>query len=414
MKLGTATTTTHAPPVNLVKRKITVAVPVTERAEPVDGGTQPPARRPQLAPMDDQTRLRQRESGEDADGEQRDEGVGVPAHGHQQRPGEDGQHEDPVGEHLAVAAQREEVREVAVPSQQAGQDGQTLEGGVGGQRQHEGDRHRHHEVRPVPADRHPHDLAQHGVTGTGGHVEAPDQDREAEQHEAEDHPDQRLKREAGQAGTLEALEGAALLATATPPNAEAECVIARHRDDFVRSGDAQTLLSEELAAAMAQSEARYDLTRSQLMPLVVDRPLARAGAWYEMMPRSQGAMPGRHGTFADCIARVPDIAALGFDVLYLTPIHPIGRTNRKGRNNAVRAARGDPGSPYAIGSPEGGHDAIHPELGTLDDFRRLIAATGYYYARVSTMVGLPMNLPSVWWQAPVPTWERWPLQVDTG
>jgi len=183
-----------------------------------------------------------------------------------------------------------------------------------------------------------------------------------------------LKREAGQVGTLEALEGAALLTTATPANAEAECVIARYRDDFLRSGDAETLLSEELAAAMARSEARYDLTRSELLPLVVDRPLAGAGAWYEIMPRSQGATPGQHGTFADCIARVPDIAALGFDVLYLTPIHPIGRTNRKGRNNAVRAARGDPGSPYAIGSPEGGHDAIHPELGTLDDFRALMAA----------------------------------------
>jgi starch synthase (maltosyl-transferring) len=125
---------------------------------------------------------------------------------------------------------------------------------------------------------------------------------------------------------------------------------------------------------MAASESRYDLTRSKLMPLVVDRPLARAGAWYEITPRSQGVTPGRHGTFTDCIARVPEIASLGFDVLYMTPIHPIGRTNRKGRNNAVRAASGDPGSPYAIGSPEGGHDAIHPELGTLDDFRQLMTA----------------------------------------
>ena len=71
-------------------------------------------------------------------------------------------------------------------------------------------------------------------------------------------------------------------------------------------------------------------------------------------------MPGRHGTFDDCIARLPEIAALGFDVVYLTPIHPIGRTNRKGRNNALKAAPGDPGSPYAIGAPEGGHDAVHP------------------------------------------------------
>jgi starch synthase (maltosyl-transferring) len=114
--------------------------------------------------------------------------------------------------------------------------------------------------------------------------------------------------------------------------------------------------------------------RSQLFPFVADRPRARVGAWYEMVPRSQGKIPGQHGTFEDCIARLPDIAAMGFDVVYLTPIHPIGRINRKGRNNAVTALEGDPGSPYAIGSAEGGHDAVHPELGTLEDFRAFVAA----------------------------------------
>jgi starch synthase (maltosyl-transferring) len=183
-----------------------------------------------------------------------------------------------------------------------------------------------------------------------------------------------LKREAGQVGTLEALEGAALLTAATPSNPELEQVIARRRDEFVRTGEADALLSDDVAAAMADGEARNDLTQTPPLPLIVDRPVARAGAWYEITPRSQGREPGRHGTFDDCIARVPDIAAMGFDVLYMTPIHPIGRTNRKGRNNALAAAPGDPGSPYAIGSPEGGHDAIHRELGTLDDFRRLMAA----------------------------------------
>jgi starch synthase (maltosyl-transferring) len=183
-----------------------------------------------------------------------------------------------------------------------------------------------------------------------------------------------LKREAGQAGTLEALEGAALLTAATPSNPELEQAIARRRDEFVRTGEADALLSDNVAAAMADGEARNDLTQSAQLPLIVDRPIARAGAWYEIMPRSQGRVPGRHGTFDDCIARLPDIAAMGFDVLCMTPIHPIGRTNRKGRNNASEAAPGDPGSPYAIGSPEGGHDAIHRELGTLDDFRRLMAA----------------------------------------
>jgi starch synthase (maltosyl-transferring) len=183
-----------------------------------------------------------------------------------------------------------------------------------------------------------------------------------------------LKRTAGQAGTLEAVEGAALLAAAMPPTAAIEQAIARGRDEFVRTGEAEALLADDVAAAMAESEPRYDLTQSPQRSLIVDRPIARAGAWYEIMPRSQGSVPGRHGTFDDCIARLPDIAAMGFDVLYLTPIHPIGRTNRKGRNNAVRAGPGDPGSPYAIGSPEGGHDAIHRELGTIEDFRRLLAA----------------------------------------
>jgi starch synthase (maltosyl-transferring) len=133
------------------------------------------------------------------------------------------------------------------------------------------------------------------------------------------------------------------------------------------------LLSDELAAA-ARKAQQSDITRSANFPLLGDRPIARAGAWYEMMPRSQSSVPGKHGTFDDCINRLPDIAALGFDVLYLTPIHPIGRVNRKGRNNALRCEARDPGSPYAIGSAEGGHDAVHPELGTLEDFRRFVRA----------------------------------------
>ena len=107
-------------------------------------------------------------------------------------------------------------------------------------------------------------------------------------------------------------------------------------------------------------KTRPDLTRSAVVPLVADRERARAGAWYEMVPRSQGRVPGKHGTFDDCIARVPEIAALGFDVIYLTPIHPIGRTNRKGKNNSLNAGPDDPGSFYAIGNEHGGHDAVHP------------------------------------------------------
>jgi starch synthase (maltosyl-transferring) len=94
--------------------------------------------------------------------------------------------------------------------------------------------------------------------------------------------------------------------------------------------------------------------------------------WYELFPRS-ASFEGKHGTFRDVIKLLPRISAMGFDVLYLPPIHPIGKLNRKGKNNSVRAQAGEPGSPWAIGSGEGGHKAIHPELGTLEDYKKLIA-----------------------------------------
>jgi starch synthase (maltosyl-transferring) len=188
------------------------------------------------------------------------------------------------------------------------------------------------------------------------------------------------KREAGLDVDLELEEGRSLVSTLKPRNPAA----ARLVEETVRKLQVSTapdatedLLSEGLAEAVRRAN-ETDLTRSISCPLVVDRPLARSGAWYEMMPRSQSPAEGVHGTFEDCIKRLPDIAALGFDVLYLTPIHPIGTTNRKGRNNSLRAEPGDPGSPYAIGSPEGGHDGVHPALGTLEDFRRLVSAcTGH-------------------------------------
>ncbi len=141
-------------------------------------------------------------------------------------------------------------------------------------------------------------------------------------------------------------------------------------EKFLESGDVTSLLDENVPQAMSRSQIRMDRTVSNLFPLVIDRQRAASGAWYEMIPRSQGTVPGQHGTFRDCIARLPEIAALGFDVIYFTPIHPIGRVNRKGRNNSLTAAPDDPGSPYAIGAVEGGHDAIHPELGTFQRFSR--------------------------------------------
>jgi starch synthase (maltosyl-transferring) len=114
------------------------------------------------------------------------------------------------------------------------------------------------------------------------------------------------------------------------------------------------------------------------LAVVVDPIKARFSAWYEMFPRSCSPTSGAHGTFADCEARLPYISAMGFDVLYLPPIHPIGTTHRKGRNNSPVCEPGDPGSPWAIGAAEGGHTAVHPELGTLEDFRKLVRRAESY------------------------------------
>ncbi len=130
----------------------------------------------------------------------------------------------------------------------------------------------------------------------------------------------------------------------------------------------QAALDEALAAEMAAADERAELVESTVFRARVERVRARVGAWYEMFPRSETPDPSRSATFAEAAARLAAIAAMGFDVLYLPPIHPIGRTNRKGRNNALDAAPTDPGSPWAIGGPEGGHTAVDPGLGTLEDF----------------------------------------------
>jgi len=139
---------------------------------------------------------------------------------------------------------------------------------------------------------------------------------------------------------------------------------------------AEAALGDELAELMWQASPRRFAVESRALPLWVDRPLALFGAWYEMFPRSAAAEAGRHGTLRDAEALLPYVAGMGFDVVYLPPIHPIGRTARKGRDNAPQAEPGDVGSPWAIGGPEGGHKAVHPELGTLEDFDRFVASAG--------------------------------------
>jgi starch synthase (maltosyl-transferring) len=183
-----------------------------------------------------------------------------------------------------------------------------------------------------------------------------------------------LKRKSNVATELDAMEGASLLPRALSGGPQITAKIARACETFLRSGACDILLTEDLKNAMSEGQPRKDLTRSTPLRLLVERAKARCSSWYEMVPRSQSPEPGRHGTWNDCIARIPDIQTMGFDVVYLTPVHPIGRTNRKGRNNSLQAGDGDPGSFYAIGSEDGGHDAIHPQLGSLQDFRRFVAA----------------------------------------
>ncbi len=123
-------------------------------------------------------------------------------------------------------------------------------------------------------------------------------------------------------------------------------------------------VSAELVALMERYPDRSEaVTYPRELEMVVDPQRARFSAWYELFPRSTGEA-GMHGTFRDVEKRLPYIAGMGFDVIYLPPIHPVGRTNRKGANNSVKAASGEPGSPWAIGSVDGGHKSIAPELGT--------------------------------------------------
>jgi len=135
----------------------------------------------------------------------------------------------------------------------------------------------------------------------------------------------------------------------------------------------ETALLPELAALMAKySDRRWAVTYDKELRVNVDREKARFSTWYEMFPRSCASEPGVHGTLRDCEQRLPYVAGMGFDVLYLAPIHPIGRSFRKGKNNELGAGPDDVGSPWAIGAKEGGHKAIHPQLGTLEDFKRLV------------------------------------------
>ena len=223
--------------------------------------------------------------------------------------------------------------------------------------------------------------------------------------------DTRKKFDAGLPVNLETVEGVALVqkAAAEPASGTASANLDRLLKPLAQADEPQQLdilLSEASADLMASAGPRTNLSKlDEPLRIWVDRPLAAFGAWYEMLPRSQGG-PGRHGTFDDVIEKLPYVRDLGFDILYFPPVHPIGKTNRKGRNNSLTAEAGDPGSPYAIGSAEGGHDAVHPELGTLEDFRRLVTAAKEHGLEIALDFAIQCS-PDHPWIREHPEWFDW-------
>jgi starch synthase (maltosyl-transferring) len=174
--------------------------------------------------------------------------------------------------------------------------------------------------------------------------------------------------------------------------------------------DAETLMRvglDEARCVIAQRhpDLRQALTHAQTLAVTVERERARFSAWYEFFPRSTSDDPARHGTFADCETWLPYVKGMGFDVIYFPPIHPIGRTRRKGRNNTLDAQPRDVGSPWAIGAAEGGHDAILGELGTFDDFQRLVRRAAEFEIEIALDIAFQCA-PDHPWVTEHPEWFR--------
>jgi len=166
-------------------------------------------------------------------------------------------------------------------------------------------------------------------------------------------------------------------------------------------------LDDEILSLMAQyPDKRFATTYDRELAVVVDRKRGLFSAWYEMFPRSCSDEPGKHATFRDCEARLPYIAQMGFDVLYFPPIHPVGYTHRKGKNNAPAPGPDDPGSPWAIGSQEGGHKDIHPQLGTLKDFRRFVKKAKEHGLEIALDIAFQCS-PDHPYVKEHPEWFRW-------
>ncbi|MCZ7433765.1 alpha-1,4-glucan--maltose-1-phosphate maltosyltransferase [Streptomyces sp. WMMC1477] len=213
-------------------------------------------------------------------------------------------------------------------------------------------------------------------------------------------------------------EGAQLLekAAGEVPKSEGRAVVLDVVDALRNTAmpDAERLAAaqdEELAGVLRRHPLRELVTASRAMPVQVERRRALVGSWYEMFPRSEGAVvakdgePRRSGTLRTAAERLPAIAAMGFDVVYLPPVHPIGSAYRKGRNNALTAGPKDVGSPWAIGSADGGHDAIHPDLGTFADFAHFVETARDLRMEVALDFALQAS-PDHPWVTEHPEWFR--------
>jgi starch synthase (maltosyl-transferring) len=220
------------------------------------------------------------------------------------------------------------------------------------------------------------------------------------------------KHRAGQKLTVDLLAGAHLVEVAggrapAPDDAALTRFAKALRNQ--QGGEARIALLQEgeLSSIMARyPDRRLATWYERELLVVVDREKARFSAWYEMFPRSSAPVPGKHGTFKDCEARLPYVADMGFDVLYFPPIHPIGRTHRKGKNNTPGAGPGDPGSPWAIGAGEGGHTAVHPDLGSLEDFRCLLRKAKEHRLEVALDIAFQCS-PDHPYIEEHPEWFRW-------
>jgi starch synthase (maltosyl-transferring) len=222
--------------------------------------------------------------------------------------------------------------------------------------------------------------------------------------------DIKLKEDGGEDVALDLCEVKTIVksaAAAAEPALRAKLTTLLNRLADAPPADALALLSKDHTQAdMRAAQPRRFLTCSHPVPVEIERTKASFASWYELFPRSASPIAGCHGTFDDVIARLPDIRAMGFDVIYLPPVHPIGRTNRKGRNNSLPCEPSDPGSPYAIGAHEGGHDAIHNELGSFEDFERLIRAAWELGLEVAVDFAVQCSPDHPWLKAHR-EWFRW-------